>query len=68
MINSLTFFLFKHNANDHKSYEYEVLLIDIHIIYIYILISFKLNYVVYKIYKYVNFKNCIKKIIEILIF
>ena len=34
MINGLTFFLFKQDTNDHKSYEYEVSLIDIHIIYL----------------------------------
>ena len=32
--------------NDDKSYEYEVSLIIIHIIYVYI--SFKLNYILYK--------------------
>ena len=40
------FILFKQDINDNKSYEYEVSLINIHIIYI--LISFKLNYILYK--------------------
>ena len=62
------FFLFKQDTNDYKSYEYEVSLIDIHIIYICILISFKLNYIVHKIYKYVNFKKIQYIFIEILIF
>ena len=43
-------------------------LIDIHIKFYIIYISFKLNYVPFKIHKYVNFKICIEKSIEILIF
>ena len=43
-------FLFKQYTNDKKSYQYEVSLTDIHSVYIYIhiLISFKLNYILYK--------------------
>ena len=55
-----------------KSYEYEVsfnkysdyLYIYIYIyIYIY-LILFKLNYIPYKIHKYVNFEICIEKVLR----
>ena len=52
VMNGLTFFLFKKDTNGHKSYENKVSLINIHVIYIYIyiLISFKLNNTLYKIY------------------
>ena len=44
-------------------------LINIQIIYIYIyiyiyLILFKLNYIPYKIHKYVNFEICIEKVLR----
>ena len=64
VINGLTFFLFKKDTNDHKSYEYEVSLIDIYNIYIYKLVSFKLNYILYKNIKYVSFKICIEKLLR----
>ena len=53
-------FLFKEDTNDHKSYKYEVSLIDIHIIYIYI---YHLNSVIYYI-KYVNLKICSEKLLR----
>ena len=35
------------------------------ILNIYILVSFKLNYILYKMHKYLNFKNFIEQILRI---